>query len=683
MATTDTTTYTIEPEYLTDIVLYKNVPLYSPNKVILFKNKNERSEYFNLFEKIELGSLYNFMRFQQSVKLPLKYESSWGYNYISWKDSKDDIQMFGFIPNYDYVRTGLTEFTIQIDVLTTFCLGDFLAPFNNLQISRQMISKAEFSNNGVYYKSQSSDTIQIPSGIVGQDAVLFDDAKFIDTSSPISNLFKSSYVVVFSATADLEADFGKIDESTGQGTPRISSAPTVTYDMITSANDLLVCDYENWVKLISTNLKDYPYISKNIQSAILIPKLFFVGTVNNPVTDNDFEPITVGKNTASWIGKDRAKVYRFKNNKSSQEFDWFRLKYSDLLSTEFSQPIEQEFFRTPYFSIDTTDWHGQVVQLSPELLPDITNPNGYLQYHCQMVLGHLNSFGVYPLRYNSFGNEKARWTYTSVGSETTTDQINIVGQDKGEYLNVALMYSDFNEIPVPYDSFKLSIADKAYSRDMEYAQTNMGQADRASGRSIPGIRASANDKYVAKLRNYANTGMEAANNSMMNGMQSGDIFGGAKQAYTDRLMANANSLTEASDFWTSLDNSLASDKYSHGANASSGSSTTGVAFNMKNRTLGVGIKYRGPLNTSQYNMIKRYYRTMGYLCNYSGKAESLFTHKYMNFITCTGNYTLDNMDPNLMSMIRSLLETGVQFWHYQPGVKDPFQIDLVNNIRIS
>jgi hypothetical protein len=39
-----------------------------------------------------------------------------------------------------------------------------------------MVSKAEFSNNGVYYKSQSSDTIQIPSGIVGQDAVLFDDA---------------------------------------------------------------------------------------------------------------------------------------------------------------------------------------------------------------------------------------------------------------------------------------------------------------------------------------------------------------------------------------------------------------------------------------------------------------------------------------------------------------------------
>ena len=182
----------------------------------------------------------------------------------------------------------------------------------------------------------------------------------------------------------------------------------------------------------------------------------------------------------------------------------------------------------------------------------------------------MNSIAVYPLNYNSFGREQSRWSYTTVGNESNaSDQGVKVGQDKGEYLNVAITYSDFNEIPVPYDSFKLSLADNAYSRDMAYSQTNMGQADRAAGRSIPGIRAAANDKYVAKLRTYANTGMESANNSMAQGLANGDVFGGAKQAYTDRLMANANMLTEASDFWTSLDNSLESDKYSNGSIGSS------------------------------------------------------------------------------------------------------------------
>lgn len=664
--------------------------MYSPNKVVFFKNAQDRENYFNLFEKKEMGADYNFMRFQQTVDLPLRYQDCWGYNYISWKDNKDGKLMFGFVNNYDYIRTGVTSFSIQIDVMTTFCLGEFLAPFNNLQIARQMITKAEYELNSLYYKSQTGDSISVPSAVVGQASFLFDDKKYVGTTSPVSDLFSSSYVVVFSMTADIEADFGKIDTKTGQGTPRVSSSPTVTYDLITSANDLLICDYDNWVKLISTNLKDYPYIAKNIQKAVLLPKLFFVGTSESPVTDNDFTEVRVGDKTESWVGGDRAKVYRFKSNKTSQEFDWFSIPYTDLLNKSFATPIEEEFFRTPYFSIDTTDWHGQTVQLSPELLHNIKNTSGKLQYHCQMVLGHLNSFGIYPLDYNTFGREAGRFTYTPAGNEASaSDQEIKSGQDKGEYLNVALMYSDFNEIPVPYDSFKLSVADKSYSRDMAYAGTNMGQADRAAGRKIPGIRDSQNDKYVNKLRTYANSGMEAANNSMQQGLQAsqqGDINGiynGAKQAYMDRITANANNLTEASDFWTSLDNSLDSDKYAYGANGSAASTTTGMAFNMKNRTFGIGLKYRGPVNQSQYDYIKRYYRTMGYLCNYSGKAQSLFSHKIMNFISCTGNFTLPDMDPNLMGMIRAILETGVQLWHYQPGVKDPFQQDLLNNERIA
>lgn len=686
-----TTSLTIDPGLLSEVTVYKNVPVYSPNKVVFFKNATDRSAYFNMFEKIS-GNVMNFMRFDSEMRFPMRYEDAWGYNYISFKDRKDGKEIFAFINNYDYVRPDVTRFSIQIDVITTFCMGEFLAPFNNLQISRQMITKSEYALNSLYYKSQSSDTISVPSGVVGQSSYLFDDKRYVSTTSPVANLFSSSYLVVFSMTADIEADFGKIDAKTGQGTPRISASPTVTYDLITSANDLLVCDYDNWVKLISTNLKDYPYIAKNIQKAVLLPKMFFVGTPNNPVTDNDFTEVKVGNKTESWIGGDRAKVYRFKTNRTSQEFDWFSISYADLLNNSFATPIEEEFFRSPYFYIDTTDWHGQTVQLMPELLHNITNTvsNGKLQYHCQMVLGHLNSFGIYPLDYNSFGREAGRFNYTPAGNEaSTSDQAVKSGQDKGEYLNTAIMYSDFNEIPVPYDSFKLSVADKAYARDMNYAGTNMGQADRAAGRKIPGIRDAQNDRYVNKLRTYSNSGMEAANQSMQKGMQdsaNGDIAGiynGAKQAYMDRLTANANNLTEASDFWTSLDNSLDSDRYSNGANGSAASSTTGMAFNMKNRTFGIGLKYRGPVNQSQYDYIKRYYRTMGYLCNYSGKAQSLFSHKYMNFIACSGNFTLPNMDPNLMGMIRAILESGVQLWHYIPGVKDPFQQDLLYNERIA
>lgn len=683
------TSLTIADNMLTEVTLYKNVPVYSPNKVVFFKNATDRSAYFNMFEK-DTGHIMNFMRWESELRYSIRYEDAWGYNYMSFKDRKDGREIFAFINNYDYIKTGLTRFAIQIDVITSFCLGDFLSPYNNLQISRQMITKSEYAQNSLYYKSQTSDSISVPSAVVGQDSFLFDDKKYISQTSPVSALFSSSYVVVFSMTADIEADFGKIDTTTGQGTPRISASPTVTYDLITSANDLLVCDYDNWVKLISINLKDYPYIAKNIQKAVLLPKLFFVGTVDSPVTDNDFTEVKVGDKTTSWAGGDRAKVYRFKSNKTSQEFDWFSISYSDMFTKLFATQIEEEFFRTPYFSIDTTDWHGQTIQLSPELLPDIANPSAKLTYHCQMVLGHLNAFGIYPLDYNSFGREAGRYSYTPAGNESSaSDQAIRSGQDKGEYLNVALMYSDFNEIPVPYDSFKLSVADKAYARDMNYANTNMGQADRAAGRAIPGIRQTQNDKYVNKLKNYSNSGMEAANQSMQQGLaasQQGDISGiynGAKQAYMDRLTANANNLTEASDFWTGLDNSIDSDKYAYGANGSAASSTTGMAFNMKNRIFGLGVKFRGPVNQSQYDYIKRYYRTMGYLCNYSGKAQSLFSHKYMNFIACSGNFTFPNMDPNLMAMIRAILETGVQLWHYQPGVKDPFQQDLLQNERIN
>src|SRR5699024_6676436 len=74
-------------------------------------------------------------------------------------------------------------------------------------------------------------------------------------------------LVLITASVDLQSDFGTVDN------PKIKTSSGRKFDFITSPLNLYACNIDDFNKLMN-KLSDFAWISQNIKSMSLIPKIF-------------------------------------------------------------------------------------------------------------------------------------------------------------------------------------------------------------------------------------------------------------------------------------------------------------------------------------------------------------------------------------------------------------------------
>src|SRR5699024_12884522 len=74
-------------------------------------------------------------------------------------------------------------------------------------------------------------------------------------------------LVLHDALPILQSDFGSVDDQ------KIKTSKGKQFDHVTSPLNLYACDIDDFNKLMG-KLSDYPWISQNIKSMSLIPRLF-------------------------------------------------------------------------------------------------------------------------------------------------------------------------------------------------------------------------------------------------------------------------------------------------------------------------------------------------------------------------------------------------------------------------
>lgn len=571
---------------LTEITLYKNVPISTFNKTIHFKDNATRDAAFDSgrWQKMTWQANFNFMRDRLQVDLSGHRSAFSGFNYGSFVDEREGIRYY-FIPeNFEYINDEATRCYMSIDTVMTFTQGDVLKNIGKAMIHRQHLPNGQYQNCLDYLRS-NGDILQANS------------QKYIYQKS---FTFKDFYVV-FQCSNDLGKSFGTQDK------PEQHLSEGATFDRITSPVNLYLVQYTHFNEFMKS-ISDYPWIGQNISNVIMVPtELIKTGElVDNKVN-----------------GKENPYLKRFKNGGMSADFKLgFKMTWSEMLKNagiDFEK--EPHLARSGIITIEATDFSGQHIGYEPFKIP----AEG-IDMQSLTSLGYENQISIFPLNY---------------GASTEVDA---GGFRKGAFLNVALTYNQWNQLPTMIDNYKLSMASNANKREL--AQDRL---------------------FTGRVKNMMNTKADTA--SRLNDLYA--LTGGGIS-----IASTMGKLHDEYEFYRDQKAEFADLKL---ASPSVSSQTNTNTFAIANSFFGFTVKVSAP-SEMELNKIRTYYNLLGFEFNQLDYVHSVQSMTICNYLQISGGYKLTNMPVELADQLRALLELGVEFWH-DDGTTNPFDQDITKNTR--
>ena len=291
----------------------------------------------------------------------------------------------------------------------TYTQGRVLEQLPNLNIHRQHLTKKNY-NNQIWELKNNDDVLKTHTkSYFHTDRILFDDLLVLITSS-----------------ADLKSDFGTVDD------PKVKTSSGKQFDKITSPLNLYACDIDDF-NLLMAELSDYAWISQNIRSMSLIPKIFM---------EDNLTKINFPSNSSLSGVNYLYEVTGIKTNKNSLLQKLLDVSYNMEETLElFGLDPEQEkhLLRSEYTTTELYNYSGGQLFIDNGQL----NEHRGLQYWVDIITGYHNEMKVYVDQYRA------------------EDNLTING---GSYVNDSLVYDQFDDIPMLVDSFDLALAKNANQR---------------------------------------------------------------------------------------------------------------------------------------------------------------------------------------------------------------------------
>lgn len=391
---------------------FKHTPFQKANKYIYFNNHDEREKFFfddNRFERVDSIEYkeFNFIKDKGVLNVSIPFIEARGVNYCGWISEVEGIRYFGFVVGIEYINDNVTRFHILIDVLTTFCIGDFTKFMNIANVERMHLPKKIYKEYE-YILMNNSDVLNM-----NTNRYVYNEFYDFDKMS-----------VLFQSSVDLSKDFGKVDA------PKIQTSRGGVVDGLASPVDLYTIDYDSFQDF-NKEMSDFPWITQNFQNIFIVPSKF--------IKSESLEKVDLSKNNVK-----STKLYRIKDKYASNNLSLTTLNQSrDTIKKNAKIEKAKDFVcRTPYVTIEAHNYQGDMLTIDFEKLP-----SRGLTFESVVTLGYHNEIAIYVKDYLS-NNES--------GAEKT----------RGQFINNALFFKNFDSVPILIDNYKRSLSQSAYQREL-------------------------------------------------------------------------------------------------------------------------------------------------------------------------------------------------------------------------
>lgn len=575
---------------LTEIDFFYNTPFNDFQNFIHFKTDKERDDFFTgryNMKVYEPARRFNFVKDRLELRTRLTTLETYGLNYLRFRSMFDnDRWYYARVMNVRYINDGVTALDLVLDVVTTFMQGDFTKDLGLVQVQRMSLAK-----NHIYkwrkWLMTNNDILSFPKSYTRQ---------FIEAWK--------NYFVVFTTSVSLLDDFGTEDD------PKLKTSVGQTYDGIVSPVDLYCCKSQDDFTSLMKYLKDYPWISQNINNVAIIP--------SEVVDDKDLVKVRDAKQD----GINSANIYQFKNKGKTRSFVMNNITLPKENFDEyfnFDDSIPFWALRQEYANIELNAWNGQQVTLAPIFLPDYG-----LKMIAQSTFGYHNEIRCFPDQYKDDGENSINGLY------------------RGTYINQGITFDVFDDIPVLVDNYKLGKAQTAHQRALNN--------DRQISSRISDVlnpNKSLQDRFFNAV-------------SLTTSLAGGGVFGVAKNAL--------GQFTSEWEYYRDQNAKFADMAISA---PSVGSQNNSQSFNMSKGIFGVTVRFAS-IGTENMERVLTYYNTFGF--DFSGQLlhlEKPDTLPMLNYYQFAGNWVLPGVPPQFMEQLKVQCQNGIKLWKNN-GTDNPF-----------
>lgn len=579
---------------LSKITLFYDTPMTTLNETIHFDTNEERERYFFItsgFKKVSFEGDFNLVKDRLTLRLPIPYEDCDGINYGHFKDGFTGKDYYFYVMTTQYANEKVTMFQVVVDVLMTFTQGKVLTGISNVTINRQHLPENMYQRRLQEIKT-NSDILEANS----KQYVYQKSYKF------------KNLVVLIRSSVDLSADFGSLEK------PVIKLPKGGSYDKIVSPVGLYMVESKNFQKF-SNELKDYPWIGQNISDITLLPKEMIDLTKLLKVKLNN---------------KDFDTIYQLPNGGESMEVNLTSMntRKPDLMYVLKVPSNEEHIFRAGYYTCEIYNWAGESLNLDLAQIPSTG-----LQFRLMQSIGFNNELRIFVRDWQVNGEKEK-------------------GIPAGTFLNNSLTYTNFTQVPLLIDNYKLSLANNANTIAYNNSQTTTGRVKNI-GKNL----ADPNQSLLEKATNIFTDAY-----SLMGGGLSLTNIGGKIASDTEYYRK------QRAEF---ADLALSSPSLT--------TSNGGQAFNIKNDIFGFTIKFAAP-SEAEVEKIRKYYSMMGFEFNEKGVVEDIHSMTICNYLQIDGQFKINGIPTQYMEQLKALLMAGVRFWHFN-NKQNPFTQNPLENKR--
>lgn len=575
---------------LTEIDFFYNTPFNDFQNFIHFKTDKERDDFFRgryNMKVYEPARRFNFVKDRLELRTRLTTLETYGLNYLRFRSMFDnDRWYYARVMNVRYINDGVTALDLVLDVVTTFMQGDFTKDLGLVQVQRMSLAK-----NHIYkwrkWLMTNNDVLSFPKSYTRQ---------FIEAWK--------NYFVVFTTSVSLLDDFGTEDD------PKLKTSVGQTYDGIVSPVDLYCCKSQDDFTSLMKYLKDYPWISQNINNVAIIP--------SEVVDEKDLVKVRDAKQD----GINSANIYQFKNKGKTRSFIMNNITLPKENFDEyfnFDDSIPFWALRQEYANIELNAWNGQQVTLAPIFLPDYG-----LKMVAQSTFGYHNEIRCFPDQYKDDGENSINGLY------------------RGTYINQGITFDVFDDIPVLVDNYKLGKAQTAHQRALNN--------DRQISSRISDVlnpNKSLQDRFFNAV-------------SLTTSLAGGGVLGVAKNAL--------GQFTSEWEYYRDQNAKFADMAISA---PSVGSQNNSQSFNMSKGIFGVTVRFAS-IGAENMERVLTYYNTFGF--DFSGQLlhlEKPDTLPMLNYYQFAGNWVLPGVPPQFMEQLKVQCQNGIKLWKNN-GTDNPF-----------
>ena len=569
---------------LTDFIFFKDTPLIDFQNTILFESNTDRDNFFlqgNHYPTLTFNDMqFNFIRDRQSIDLPISYDSIQGINYCTFiSDFEKSTRYYAYVISYEYLNENSVRLNLLIDGIMTFCQGDTINNFKNLTVYRKHMTRTEYNNRLLELKNNDD--------IIETHTKRYTDKYQYDFDS---------FDMLIQSSCSFTMDFGDVDD------PKIETSDGLKFDKISSPLNLYVVSQDDFPKLM-TALAPYPWISQNIRSVSMIPSILIEGkTVDVSMESGNFKNLKMlidgGNTNRNKFDTDLLDISKTINNL----YDIFNLDSEE----------DKHLLRSEYTTTEVYTWDGHQLFIDNGQLSEKYG----LFFRSVYVSGFHNEVGIYIENYKSANDVE------------------------GSFLNDAIFFRNFDDIPIMIDNYNLSLSKSANQRQLAESRlvtnriSNIVSGDDTRDRFYDATSLLTNFNPITLFGKF-NDEHEFYKN------QQAEFADLALQTPTISSQTNNNSLAIAEDFF------------------------------------GIHVKHAQPIR-SEWNKIKKYYKMFGFEVNDENSTINVRTNTICDYAQFSGNFIIPNADVSIVEMMKAQFENGVRFWHNN-NTRNPMERNVLDN----